>query len=123
MTLFNLNPDMARQIYDAALSAGAGFTLTLTVVREGAIDPNDRLAGRAKTETAHTGYGLVETTERRIGGTIVPLDTAIVSIYGASLPAGVIPEVNDKVEIQGETYCIAQVGTDPAKAMYICNTQ
>ena len=122
MTLFNLNPSMAQQIYDAARAAGAGFPLTLMRETEGALNVNDLTAGRAKTTTTHNGYGIVERGQRRLAGSIVPIEGGVISIYAASLPAGVAPQVNDRVVIKGTTYTIERVEIDPADALYACYT-
>ena len=123
MTTILAGINIARTVYDAARQAGLGFDLTLTVVDKGRVDPNNYTAGKQKTETPHPGYGIVEVGVRRIGGTIIQTDTATITIYAASLPPGVVPKANDRVEIKGETYTIASIEIDPADATYTCITE
>lgn len=112
--------NLAETIFQAAREAQAGFDLTLTKVNEGAINPANLTAGKAKTEEAHSGYGIISIGTRRRGGTVVAIDGAMIAIYAASLPAGVVPEINDRVLIKGRSYCISRVDVDPADAMYQC---
>ena len=115
--LFRL--DIASIVYTAAKRAGAGFDLTLTKVEVGNRDNANLTAGKAKTEVEHKGYGIVEKGMMRYQRTLVPIEGAMITIYAKSL-GGVKPEVNDRIDIGGQNYTIAEVFTDPADATFRC---
>lgn len=125
MALFNLNTPLAQQVYNDARANGAGFPLILKRDVEDTSTTADILTGRdhSTREETYNGFGVASKGVRKLGRSILPIDTAAVGIYGASLPPGVKPQVNDRVEIQGETYCIARIEVDPADAMYVCITE
>jgi hypothetical protein len=57
---------------------------------------------------------------RRAAG-IPELDIRV-NIFGASLPPGIIPMKDDKAFIAGQWWQIRKPGTDPAKALYVCQS-
>ena len=114
--------DIAQISYDFLLQNNMGFVLTLIQVEDGAVDPTSLTSGKAKTETRHSGYGIVEEGKKRLQNTIVEIEGAMVYIYAASLN-GIVPKINDKVEIKSKTWRISKVETDPADAVFSCQCE
>jgi hypothetical protein len=96
------------------------FDLTLHVVTEGTRGAN-LTGGTNPTETDHAGRGFVDDYRNtEIDGTIIQIGDRKTVILGASLPAGVVPKVQDKVTIEGTKRTIVFVKRDPAGATYEC---
>lgn len=120
--LFGL--DIAALLRDGINSAGGVLTGTLTVVTPGSRTPGDVAAGTNPTTTVHAFEGFVDDrAEVRVNGTLVRAGGRIVSILGASLPTGVAPASSDRVTIEGVTYTVLGVSSDPAAAVYECTVE
>ena len=103
--LFGL--DIAGIVAGALESAGG---LRPGVLRPGSGD--HAFQGFTETKSLRTGDGRVEDAAVYRG-------TPLLSIVGASLPAGVTPTVNDRATMDGVTYELLELVTlDPAHALY-----
>lgn len=121
--LFGL--DIAGIVNDAITQAGGVRPGTLTKTTPGTRTPGDLTGGTNPTTTTHTFQGFIDQkAERRklqIGST---LEARAVSILGASVSPEAIPEVNDTVEMDGNTYMLVSlIGRDPAEALYEFDAQ
>ena len=52
----------------------------------------------------------------------IPETDIKVCIFGASLPSGIAPQKDDQVNIVGQTYQIRRARSDPALALYTCQS-
>ncbi len=50
----------------------------------------------------------------------IPEDDSLVCLFSKSLPAGVVPQKDDKVNLAGSWWQLRRVSTDPAAALYSC---
>lgn len=77
--------------------------------------------GNNPTETSYVVKGFVsDYKDWQIDGTIIKNGDRIVTLLGGTLPAGVIPQVGDKITAEGLTKTVVQVNRDPAGATYEC---
>ncbi len=114
--------DIAGEIYKGF--KGQVFDVVLTKVVPGVRTPGSLTAGTNPVETGYTGEGFVDDyKEYQIDGTIIQRGDRKVVIFGASLPSGVIPEVNDKNTAEGLVRTIVNVERDPAGATYLCQSR
>lgn len=98
--------------------------LTLTRSEPGTRSAADPTAGNNPTETTHSGRGFVDSYKaERIDGTIIQQGDRKVLILAGTLPAGVVPQVNDRITIEGETLTVVSVERDPASATYTCQAR
>ena len=100
---------------------GKLLTGTLTKRSAGSRTAGSLTGGVNPSETAHPFEGIVETkTEtRREDGGLVTSTGEILTIIGGSLPAGVVPEANDRAELEKVTYDLIElIERDPASAVY-----
>lgn len=75
--------------------------------------------GTNPTTTNHTLQGFVENREVRLKGQVSASLVPVVAILGASVSPVAVPEVNDKVTIDGVTYTLAElISRDPASALF-----
>lgn len=116
--LFGL--DIAGLINDSIQAAGELRPLTLIKVEPGTRDPARPTAGTNPTTATHGGSGFEEDLQSRRPESVLPDTSTILNILGASLPSGVVPQTNDRVEIDGATYTLLAVESDPARALYTC---
>lgn len=119
--LFGLDLD---KVIDGALSSAGGLDPaggTLIKVTSGARGAN-LTEGKVKSEQRFPFRGMVaKVFKGPVPGTIIQAGDREVLILGASLPAGVEPEMNDALEIEGRRHVILLVpARDPARATYIC---
>ena len=120
--LFGLQLDQI--INDALTSAGGLRPGTLTHVTPGERDTTNLLAGTNNTETTHSFQGYVEQSEGRKGDSLVRDSMAMVGIMGASVTPFVVPEVGDRVVIDGTQYTLLKLKErDPARALYVFQTE
>ena len=117
--LFGLN--IAAIVDGAIQQAGGVKTGTLTKSAPGTRTPGSVTGGTNPTPTAYSFRGFVENrTSQRRPGELVKVSGEFVSILGNSLPAGVEPEANDLVAIEGTEYTVTGVvERDPASALYV----
>jgi hypothetical protein len=80
-------------------------------------------SGKAKTETAYSCRGFVDNyKDSQIDGTIIKKGDRKVILIGDSIEGGAVPDVNDKVTIEGRTFTIVEVpDRDPAAATFTCH--
>ena len=116
--LFGL--DIAKIIDDGLAAAGGVLTGTLTKTAPGTRTPGSLTDGTNPVETTHSFRGFFENrSESRFPGQLQTTGGEVLSILGASLPAGVEPEVNDKATLEGAEYELVKlVRRDPAAALY-----
>ncbi len=118
-----LDGGIARQVYKAAKKAKLVKSATLIRVTQGTRTPGAISAGTNPTATSYPCGGFVDDFKAyQINNTLVFVGDRLVSIFGASLAAGVTPVPDDKVTIAGSTYRIRLVTSDPANGMYVCQT-
>lgn len=123
--LFGLELD---KIIDGALTEAGGLDPrggTLVKVTSGAREAGSLTSGKEASEQRFPFRGMVSKVHKGpIPGTIVQAGDREVLILGASLPASVVPELNDKVEVEGASYTILLVpARDPARATYTCTVR
>lgn len=100
--------DLAGTVYNAFRGAGGGIPVTLIKKATGAFDPADPLAPATQTETRHTGLCTISVGSRRVGNTLITFEGAFITVFSASMP-GVVPEPEDMLEVDGETWQIKSV--------------
>lgn len=94
---------------------------TLTLYTTGTRTPGALSAGTNPTSVAYPCKGFIEDFElAAIGGTLVTKDDRRISIFGASLPAGIVPKEGSTVTIKSVTYTIRSVIGDGVDAVYEC---
>lgn len=122
--LFGLN--IAQIVNDSIASAGGVLPAVLIKRQNTTRAPANVTGGRNPTSTRHSCQGFLDNkASNRQGGSLSTTSTGssrtVAAILGASLPAGIVPEHDDQIEIEGRTYTIT--GTperDPAAALYEC---
>lgn len=118
------NPLFGINISGIIKQAMAKGLLPLVLVKEipGARDAADLTDGQALAEKRYPCRGFIDSYAlRQIDGTTVQRGDKKILIIGDTLPAGVIPEPNDRIVAEGITHVIQ--GTperDPAIATYVC---
>ena len=117
-------PDIFGADIAGKILAGLGpmvFDYTFVKVIEGTRNPADPTAGTNPTTANHAVKGFMATyRDHQIDGTVIQRGDRKGSLLGASFPAGVVPEPNDKVTAEGQTWYIINVQRDPAGAVYAC---
>lgn len=118
--LFGLN--IAQLVLDGVNAAGGLLTGTLTKRTATARTPGDLTSGLNPTSAGHSFQGFIENrTESTRAGSLVSEGGQFVSILGASLPSGIIPEQGDLITIEGTTFEVLSITErDPAAALYEC---
>jgi hypothetical protein len=116
--LFGLN--IAKIINDAIQSAGGLRPGTLTKVTPGTRTPGSLTGGTNPTTTTHSCSCYVTLdSEIRRAGQVGARKNPQVLILGASVSPTAVPEVNDRIAIDGITYTlIAAIGKDPSGSTY-----
>ena len=115
--LFGL--DIARIAADALDAAGGLPEGTLTKSVPSGRNPSDPTAGQRTIETTHTFNGIRETRAIRREETLITNHVPVVTIIGASVTPAAVPEVNDKVSIDGFAgELVRLIRADPAGASY-----
>tara|TARA_R110000796_G_scaffold242033_2_gene363955 strand:- start:465 stop:845 length:381 start_codon:yes stop_codon:yes gene_type:complete len=87
----------------------------------GAVNAADLTAGRPIVETAYACLAFIDAYDtKRFGSSVIQEGTRVVLIIGDSLPAGVIPQDEDRITLEGTTFHITgQIQRDPAAATYV----
>jgi len=114
--LFNVN--ISKIIADAI---GPGvLPAVLTKVAPGARTAGQLAAGTNPTNIDHACRGFIDDKARRnLEGSLIRDGLEKVVLVGDSISGGsVVPDVNDRVTIEGTTYRIEGVARDPAAATY-----
>ena len=116
--LFGL--DIAAIVNREIAAAGGVLDGKLTKVTSGSRTSGSLTAGTNPAETTHSFKGFMgNIAESRFAGQLQTTGGEILSILGASLPAGVEPEVNDRATLDGAKYELVKLlRRDPAAAMY-----
>lgn len=101
---------------------------TLVKVAGGTRTAGNQSGGTNPTETSHAAKGWVKGYEaRQIDGTLVRSDDRMIALLGGTIDGDAVPEVGDKVTIEGDTYRIVGgregrgVTRDPDGAKYVCH--
>lgn len=117
--IFGLN--LAKIIDDSIVKAGGTNTGVLIKTIGGVRTPGNLTGGTNNTTQNYDFRGFRDnSTNKRRSGETVKAAGETVSIFGNSLPAGVEPEANDKVTIEGITFEVLEVKErDPAAALYV----
>ena len=77
-------------------------------------------AGTNPDETQASARGIVEDySAGQVNGTLIQKDDRKVLLLGGSISGGVVPKPGDQVTIQGLTYNVVDVDSDPANATYV----
>jgi hypothetical protein len=89
----------------------------------GALDEANPTAEPAVSYRAYPCRGFEDVIEKLRPGTQVRQSGRAVLILGDTLPAGIVPEPGDRIELLGETLEIVGDGvtSDPARATYVCS--
>lgn len=116
--LFGL--DIAKIVNDSIAGAGGVLDGTLTKITPGTRTSGSLTGGTNPVETSHAFKGFIDRgSETRFAGQLQTVDGEVVSILGASLPSGVMPEVNDRVTLEGKEYDLVRLlRRDPAAALF-----
>jgi len=111
--------DIAKEVNRGIASAGGVLPGVLTVSTSGTRTPGDLTGGTNPSSVTKAFRGFVETEGDRRPGSTVAGSMAVVTILGASVQDGVVPEVNMEVNIEGTDYSLVELlSRDPAQAVY-----
>ncbi len=112
--------DIARLIDDEIAGAGGVLSGVLTKTTPGSRTTGSLAGGTNPAKVKHAFRGFLENvSETRRSGGLSTVEGEVLSILGASLPAGVVPEVNDLATLEGIEYeFVALINRDPAAAIY-----
>lgn len=118
----NISGIIAREVGKGVLNA------TLTKVTPDTRTPGSLTAGTNPTEVSHACKGFIDTqANRNRDGTLTSDGTKVIVLLGDTIDKGAtIPELGDKITIEGDTYRIPDDGAidrDPAAATYICKVR
>ena len=97
----------------------------LLKVVPGAIDTSNLSGAQPETTRTFTCRGFFDTyNARRMGGTAIQEGARVVLILAETLPAGIKPEPDDRVVLEGETVeVVGPVLRDPDAATYIAEVK
>jgi len=98
------------------------LTFPLTLVRSRPSTRGDITGGRDQIETKYVGRGFIDDyRDSRIDGTVVKVGDRLLTILGATI--NVVPEIGDRVTIEGREWKVIRVARDPAGAGYECQVR
>jgi len=112
------------EIGNKVLTDAAAHDAILHIVAGGARTGN-LTGGTNPSETDKTCKGFIDSKDHeRIGGTLVEDGDVVVVLIGDSIQDAAVPEVKDKVTIEGDKYNVKALDRDPAAATYtlLCKT-
>ena len=119
-----LEGGIAKQVYKAMKAAKMTLPATLIKVTPGTRTPGAISAGTNPTETSYACRGFVaDYTAIEMQNTLIQRGDRKVVLLGASIASAQTPATDDKVTIDGATYRIITVNSDPAKATYTCQAR
>lgn len=78
----------------------------------------------APQEISYTFNGFLDafSISQLDGNSLIRNGDTRINIFGASLPDGIVPQPNDHIDIEGQTfYIVALLDRDPAGAVYTCH--
>lgn len=111
--------DIAKIVYGAIKTAGGVVKGTLVKQVNSPRNPLDLTAGPQVTEEIYTFEGFVEEKIIILDDGITGHTKSMLSILGASLPTGIVPQINDKVIYLSKVYKLTKLlELDPAEALY-----
>ncbi len=112
--------DIAALVNKELAAAGGVLDGRLTKTAPGSRTSGSLTGGTNPKETTYNFKGFMEkVSESRFAGQLQTVDGEVMSILGASLPAGVEPEVNDKAMLEGREYELVKLlSRDPAATLY-----
>ena len=114
---------LARQVQRAMVKAGVAQVATLIKVTTGTRTPGSLTAGTNPTTASYAAKGWLDDFDNReIDGTIIIQGDRKIMLLGASIAGGQTPAPDDEVVIGGAKYRLRHVTSDPANAVYICQT-
>ena len=111
--------DVPQAVFAATQGVFARGTLTsIDLVQRASDGPDiDR-----RVEETHAFEGVLDTRRlRNREGTLTGQVEAVVLVFAASLPRGVVPRQGDRIALQGTSGTIAAVVTDPGEATHACS--
>lgn len=117
MTL--LTGDIANRIF----AGFQGRLLTGTLRKTQAASVNDLGDPVSPTSTDYSCEGFVEEYDEVYRARAdIPATDSKVNIFAKSLPDGIEPDQGDKVIMNGKTWIIRRARTDPATALWTCQS-
>ena len=123
--LFGL--DIAAIVNASIKSAGGLLPATLIKVSPTTRDPGDLPGGTNAEERSYACQGMIEHGAGLSQGSFGEASAGdmyrqergiVVTLLGASIEAGKVPEPGDRVTIEGVAYEVRSVSSDPARATY-----
>ena len=112
--------DIAKEIADAMGS----LLLSAKLIKVTASSSTSNSTEGSTTESSSACRGVLEDyKDSQVDGTIVLQGDRKVLLLGATLPTGVIPTPNDKIEIEDTQFIVIRVQRDPAAASYTCQVR
>lgn len=116
-----LQGGIAKLVAKGMKAAKLALPATLVKITPGTRTPGAVTGGTNPTKTSYTASGFVDDfLNSEIDGTLVVTGDRKIMLYGATIAGGAVPTSNDEVTINGATYRIRSVGSDPANAVYVC---
>lgn len=107
----------AKLVRRAVKAAGLTLPATLVKVTPGTRTPGNIGGGRNPTTTSYSCDGLVaDYSAIDLANTLIQASDRKIVLFGASL--SVVPAIDDKVTIDGNTYRVIAVTRDPLKVIY-----
>lgn len=119
----SLLDDIAQIIGDAIPAAGLTRDAVLTKLTDGATAPGETSGSGNPTPTAYTAQGIVVSLNTlQLDGTLIEGVDIAVRLIGNTISGGAVPEPNDRITIEDETYVIVPKGVDrgATRATYVC---
>jgi hypothetical protein len=119
----NVLSRLARQVQRAMVKSGVAQVATLIKVTPGTRTPGSLSAGTNPGTANYAAKGWLDDFDNReIDGTIVVQGDRKIMLLGTSIASSKIPAPDDEVSIGGSKYRIRRVESDPANAVFICQT-
>lgn len=118
-----LDGDIAKLVADALIGAGMSKPATLIKVTVGIRMPGAVSSGTNPTTVSHAAVGIpVDVHTLMLQGTLITGADRVIRLFGARLPAGVVPAPGDQLAMDGVTSVIVAggVSVDPAQATFLC---
>lgn len=116
-----LEGGIAKLVAKSLKAAKMTMPATLIKVTAGTRAPDAVSGGTNPTEASFAAKGFVaDRTYRLVDGVSVQANDRVYALLGATIASGQRPVANDRLTIDGETYRLEAVQTDPARAVYIC---
>lgn len=108
--------DISKLIHDN-ISPGV-LAATLVKRANTARTPGSLSGGLNPSSTSYSCRGFIDSKQKRfIDGTLVTDGAENIVLIGDSI-VGAVPEIGDRVTIEGRTFVVEQLDRDPAAAVY-----